>query len=304
MITEKNPNLVQYYAYHDSDPELQRKYKFMRIPISEAKQWNEKGYGIFQTINYFHLDRKKTSLVATNAWAVDMDEGTKEEQMKKIRSGLIPTMIIESKRGYQVWWRAKNGTDTNWKSIVWDRLVPFYGADKNAKDISRVLRVPGYYHMKDPADPFLIRKVEENAVEYLESDVIGFYPAHEKEKKELRALKKEARMAGSFWDRVFEMDCEYALTKLSGSEFVGHETYEFHQNSSGTKNILVNGKGTSCWVDKNGKIGSLSGGGPSIYQWLMWFHQNPRLVAQMLEKSFPELTQQSEQQGFSLLTNR
>ena len=36
---------------------------------------------------------------------------------------------------------------------VQQRLVDDFGSDPNAKDISRVLRLPGFDHMKNPASP-------------------------------------------------------------------------------------------------------------------------------------------------------
>ena len=42
------------------------------------------------------------------------------------------------------------------------RLVDDYGSDPNAKDISRVLRLPGFDHRKNPAQPHRVRIVDES----------------------------------------------------------------------------------------------------------------------------------------------
>src|SRR4029077_7096129 len=53
----------------------------------------------------------------------------------------------------------------------------FYGADKNARDLARVLRAPGFLHMKNPAEPLMIREVHTSSREYPEAEMLGFYPA-------------------------------------------------------------------------------------------------------------------------------
>ncbi len=285
-------NLAQTYVLHDSD-ELLKKRGATRIKRADAQNWNEQGYGVFQTVNFFWGPRRKDRLVSINAWTVDIDTGTKPEMLAAIRRGLIPTMVVETKRGFQAYWKAKEGSEKTWKPIVWDRLVPFYGADKNAKDLCRMLRVPGYFHLKDPADPFLITKVHEQHVEYSEREMLNFYK-DQRQKERHQKAKKSSPVAGSFWDRVWQLDCEYALEKLSGTDYVAGETYSFKPNSTGTRNILVNGKTTSCWVDQDGRIGSLDEGGPTIAQWLNWFHKDYSKVVEIIKKEFPECLEQTQ----------
>jgi hypothetical protein len=283
-------NLVQTYVLHDSD-EILKKHGAKRINRRDASEWNAKGYGVFHTVNHFWLNRKKDSLVEINAWCVDIDEGTKPDMIKSIQRGLRPTMLVETKRGFQAYWKSKNGTVKNWNAIQVDRLVPFYGADPNARDLARILRVPGYYHMKDPANPFMVRKIWDVPVEYTESEMLSFYvdlKAAEKARKEHRRVARANPVAGSFWDKVWNLDCEYALDRLSGSQYVGSETYSFRPMASGTRNIYVNGKGSSCWIDKEGRIGSLDNGGPTIAQWLNWFHKDYKKVVQIIQEVFPE----------------
>lgn len=280
-------NLVQTYIIHDSNPSLYRGAR--RVSYKNAKEWNEKGFGIFHTVQHFHKNRKIDNLVSINAWAIDMDDGSKEWMMSKIKSGLLPTMVVETKRGYHVYWKAKNGTKENWKNILTHRLVPFYGADKRAKDLARLLRTPGFYHMKDPGNPFLIKKIWEHPVEYSEQEIIHFYPdlmTKKLQEQNHRRAKRLNPIPGSFWDQVWNLDCEEALRQLSGTSHVGFETYHFTENASGTKNILVNGKSSSCWIDQDGRIGSCDDGGPTIYQWLNWFHKNPSYVIDIIKKEF------------------
>ena len=286
--TEATSGRVKTYALHDSDKSLGGVVKINRL---DAPKWNARGYGIFHTVQTFYKERRIENLRYINAWAVDIDGGNKEEMLVKIKSGLNPTMVVESKNGFHVYWRATDATQHHWRAIMEHRLIPFYKADKKAKDLARLLRVPGYYHMKDPQDPFLIKVVHYQHVTYTEREMLQFYKDLETpklQKKLHNRTKKAHPIEGDFWERVWNLNCEYALSRLSGSPYVAGEIYDFKQNTSGTLNIIVNNKSSSCWIDRDGRIGSMDEGGPTIAQWLNWFHKDYRKVVEIIKEVFPE----------------
>jgi len=153
------------------------------------------------------------------------------------------------------------------------------------------LRTPGYLHQKDPASPFLIEKRWEMKIEYSEQEMLMAYrnkkEEAEQKKKHEQAIKARP-MDGSFWSNVWNLNCMHALEKLSGTRHVGEETYHFTENATGTWNIIVNGKGSACWIDRDGHIGSADGGGPTIAQWLNWFHKDYAKVVEIIAEVFPE----------------
>lgn len=263
--------------------------------LNQASSWNRKGFGIFWTLNAFAGPRQITHLERINAWAVDMDAGTKEEQRAKLNgSPLKPSFVVETRRGYQAYWNAKDGLPAHWNGIVLERLVPYFGADKNARDLARILRVPGFLHQKDPARPFVVRVVHSLEVAYTERQMVMSFPVvvtNDEHKASRDAVKREARWQGSddFWDQVYHLDCEEALARLSGHPAVSGEQYTFRRNANGNRNIIVDGKGTSCWVDRNGRIGSLDRGGPTIAQWLRWFGNSYADAAKIIKQLFPQL---------------
>jgi len=65
--------------------------------------------------------------------------------------------------------------------------------------------------------------------------------------------------------------CILDLLLLSGTPELQGERFEVRPNYDGTYQILVNKKNTGNWIDKNGFIGSYSGGGPTIIQWIKWY---------------------------------
>lgn len=285
-----------WYRMHDAEPN-----GVVPVAKEDARNWNAKGFGIFKTVNEFKTaERRIANLQRICAWAVDMDAGSKKEQLEKIRkSPLVPSSVVETKRGFQCYWRAKNAKPEHWNAIVLERLVPYFGADKNARDMARILRVPGFYHLKNPAEPFLVREVWSWDVAYHEEELARAFkragkppePPERTAERAHAAIAREQRVHGDdFWDRVWSMDCERGLERLSGHAAVRGELYTFKPVSNGNKNILVNGKGTSCWIDKAGRIGSLDKGGPTMATWLRWFGHSWSEVVRVLKAEFPELT--------------
>jgi hypothetical protein len=295
-------NMVQTYVIHDSDEAVRSKQGAIRINRNEAQAWNEKGYGIFQTVQSFDdAGRKIERLVGVNAWAIDMDGGNKPDQMARIEKGLPPTQIVETKNGYQVYWACADTSlavlKETFRQVMRNRLVPFYGADRRAWDLARVLRVPGFFHLKDPRDPFLVKRVHFEPVTYKLEDMITFYKdvvAEEEAKKEFRKLSREGFEGKGFFERLGACDQSELLTRLSGIPEVRGEVFTFRQNGNGKQNILVNGGKTSTFIDQEGRIGSLDGGGPTVYQWLLWYGIEKKRAIEIIKQIAPELEDTQE----------
>jgi hypothetical protein len=289
------------------------------IPVTreEAQRWNtpELGFGIFATVNTFNGPRRKENLTRINAWAVDMDEGSKQQMHDKlVASPLVPSIIVETKRGYQAYWCAQDGLANHWNAIVLERLVPHFGSDANARDLCRILRVPGFLHLKDPADPFKVRTVWRHQVAYTERQIGDAFPwvanraEHQRHLDEAqrvaqREAKEKARQgemaAGlvptdSLWDAIWSLDCEEGLRRLSGHWAVSGEQYTFRRTGRGNLNIFVDGKSSSCFIDGDKHIGSLDGGGPTLVQWLRYFKHDWKTVIAVLKEVFPQLVEVDE----------
>lgn len=275
--------------------------------LEEAKTWNtpELGFGIFRTVNSFAGARRKENLTRINAWCVDMDAGTKQEMASKLMaSPLVPSIIVETKRGYQAYWMAQDGAKPeHWNAIVLERIVPHYGADKNARDLCRILRAPGFLHLKNPAEPFRCKTVWRHHVAYSERQMAEAWrwvpdpKAVEQAKQEaIRATRSVEVIESSddFWNAISNLDCRDALARLSGSGYVNGEQYSFRSCASGNWNIVVDGKGTSCFVDANGKIGSLSGGGPMIVHWLKWLGRDWKTAIEAVKSVYPHIAEIDE----------
>jgi hypothetical protein len=170
------------YALHDSDPDLKRRGAF-EIDISEAGEYNKKGYGIFGTFNDYEGARKKENTTKINFWFADIDDGTKEEQMSRIVDLPVkPTVVIETKNGYHCYWKAIDATIASFRDIQVG-LIKKLTADPACKEPVRLLRVPGYNHLKDPSNPFKIKIVWNDYKEHEEKKMIYVYKLPEPKPK-------------------------------------------------------------------------------------------------------------------------
>lgn len=286
--------MTHLYRMNDADPNGM----FPVETKQEARDWNSKGWGIFWTVNEFNGPRRKENLRRIVAWAIDLDGNDKKAQHAKLlASPIIPSLIVETKSGYHAYWLAKDGKPEHWNAIVLERLVPHFGSDKNARDLCRVLRVPGFLHLKDPANPFKVEIRWQQHVAYTErhmADAFKHVPDTKgqsvKQTEDRRAaVASGASSSESLWDAIWALDCEDGMTRLSGHWSVGGEAYTFRRTGRGNLNLFVNGKPSSCFIDENKRIGSLDGGGPTLVQWLRWFRHPWTTVLDVLFEIYPHL---------------
>lgn len=266
-------------------------------PISpeDAGLAQKKGHGIFWAVNDFGGQRRKAeNLKRLNSFFVEFDAYSKEAQREVIEHTLIPSLVIESARGYHVYWDISECSLEDYKEIQ-KRIAYHFGGDEKASLVTQLARAPGYYHLKNPSEPFFVTKVFEYEVSYNADTMLYYFDPlpDEEDPQALYVPKAFADQSGEH-DLTTKLDClnnEDALLRLSGSQFVNHERYSFSVVSGGHKNLYVNGKGTSVFIDNEGKIGSTSGGGPTVWQWLKWYGRTNKEVYLIIREVFPELFQ-------------
>ena len=196
--------MSDYYILNDQPDKRGGAIKVRR---SELEKYNKMGYGCFWTPNDFEGERKVKNLKRINYWLADIDDGSKEEQMARI-NGLIlkPSIIVETKKGYHCYWRAKDATLENYADIE-RGLIKQLNADKHCKDPSRLLRVPGYYHMKDKNNPFLVKVVYEDDRFFLEKQMIFCYKIPEPTYKKVHYEgDKEDFLDETKWNKIFKLN--------------------------------------------------------------------------------------------------
>jgi hypothetical protein len=97
-------------------------------------------------------------------------------------------MIVETSPGHfhRYWlvdgdWPADEQGRIDFAAVM-ERMVESYGSDKNAKDLCRVMRVPGFLHRKTEKH-HLVRMVEASGGRYSRAEIIAAFPPVEHAKK-------------------------------------------------------------------------------------------------------------------------
>lgn len=112
--------------------------------------------GVFFTVNELNEDldkgRHRTKKMVIKCRAVFMDDDVKRDKPRN-DFPLEPSLIVNTSPGkYHYYWLIENGTeDFKAWDLVQRALITRYDGDKQAKDLTRYLRLPGYNHNKKDA---------------------------------------------------------------------------------------------------------------------------------------------------------
>ena len=117
---------------------------------------NERGAGIFVVVNETGgKSGKDANVVGVNAVFLDLDGAPLAPVREEV---LLPHLIIEtSKDKYHVYWKMKNFPVDRFKAVQ-KAIARRFDGDSSVCNLSRVMRVPGFFHHK--GDPFLSTVVE------------------------------------------------------------------------------------------------------------------------------------------------
>lgn len=130
----------------------------------ELKALNKRGAGVYFSVNGFNGRRVREGLVGYNAWFCEIDDVAKAEQaMLVANAALAPSLVVESKKGYHLYWLVAEGdreqSEAEYLGVL-RALVSAFNGDAKCIDVCRVLRLPGFYHVKDRGEPWRIGVVE------------------------------------------------------------------------------------------------------------------------------------------------
>jgi hypothetical protein len=112
--------------------------------------------GVFVTINETDFQgRRAENIVRTRALFADADG---HDQVRTSRSvidatGALPTMVVRSSSGRAHFYWCCDDLPRDQFSVLQGALIAKLGTDPAIKDLSRVMRLPGTLHLKDPKAP-------------------------------------------------------------------------------------------------------------------------------------------------------
>ena len=139
------------------------------------RQLNRAGAGVFVSVNATDGRGRRTENVERVRALWQEDDGAGQPLP------LAPHIVVETSPGHFHRYLLVDGISREEFAAVQQVLVDRYGSDRNAKDLARVLRLPGFFHRK--GEPFLVRLVEAtDAAPYSREQTLrAFPPPHTQE---------------------------------------------------------------------------------------------------------------------------
>jgi len=195
---------------------------------------NENGYCIFFAVNSMHNNKRdnKNTKAIRSIW-VDDDKPRRNPRKKW---PLPPSIIVKTsahvvgkttKFKHQYYWLT-NTKEFDEFELVMQTMIDKHGNDKGVRDLARVLRLPGFNHMKDKENPFRVEAIGGSFKTHSwEKIKIAFPPAKHvvsstkvkgkyNKKKAKEAIKESDDFHGSLRDRAMQL----ANNKLDPDEIV------------------------------------------------------------------------------------
>jgi Protein of unknown function (DUF3631)/Primase C terminal 2 (PriCT-2)/RepB DNA-primase from phage plasmid len=176
------------FTFQTFDDDRERKNpaltRIIQSPPSDRDELlilNGQGAGVFVTVNETDGRGRKSENIKRICAVFQEDDGGFDGLYP-----LQPSMVIETSPGHyhRYWlvaddWPADEQGRVDFAAVM-ERMVESYGSDKNAKDICRVLRVPGFLHRK--GKPHLVRIIESNGRRYSRAEIVAAFPPVERPK--------------------------------------------------------------------------------------------------------------------------
>lgn len=270
-----------YVLIHDKDKTIP---PITRYELDEQyfRSMNKQGWGVYFAVNDFEATpeqmkergvrtkRNECFVTKLNAVFADLDiakagDGkTREEKeraklsiLEALESKCYPTSIIITSNGCQPIWSISDGVvnDENirkYKKVIkgiikWSKKHG--SAGDPVKDIPRVLRFPGYYHMKEK--PFMVEVEKRPDTIYTLDELLGIFPYEEEEVVPYKPVKEADK--NDMFREVERIDIKELIQKAASS--VGRRV-EYDKKGR----MIMDGRLSGNFIGKNddGYIASTS----------------------------------------------
>jgi hypothetical protein len=119
---------------------------------------NAKGGAVWVGVTKTTGKRKKENVYGVWTVPLDLDEGTQAKLDAVMSCGRPPDIVVESSLGKaQCHWINDGSVLPMHFEPVTKRLLTKFGGDAAVCALTQVMRLPGYWHQKDPDNPFMVR---------------------------------------------------------------------------------------------------------------------------------------------------
>ncbi len=210
---DDEPQVFQVFKDFDGSPVKPAHRQGTFAELRELlTQLNTRGAGIYVTINHSkNGGRTAEDIDAVRCLMVDGDDIAQPDFFP-----CTPTLLqqrLSDDHRWQAFWRLVPGEDPQrWRSAQ-KALIRHYGSDPQVHDLSRVMRLPGFLHQKDAANPtyYVIKETAPLAL-YTIDQVLT---AHGIDPASVTAQEALARIADTGYPD-HEADIEACRNRLAG----------------------------------------------------------------------------------------
>ena len=176
-----------FQTFHDRQKGTEEDRTLARvIPGPAGKELlnlHDRGAGVYFTVNRTDaLGRKGKNITNIRAVWQEDDDGV------AVDFPIEPSLVVESSPGrfHRYWllaepWPADERGRADHTAVM-ERMIESYGSDPNAKDLCRVLRVPGFLNRKH-GDPHQVRVVSSPGWRYSRAEILAAFPPVERRAK-------------------------------------------------------------------------------------------------------------------------
>ncbi|KQV73020.1 VapE domain-containing protein [Rhizobium sp. Root1220] len=155
---------VWFRAIHDIDKSVPARkfYGTLAQHWQELCAHNTSGYGVFVNINAFSATVQTHNLTDVGylrAHVIDLDNPLSSQQNyeRAAASNPPPSFAVQSSPAkFHCYWVTQNYQGNERYTTLQRKLRQVYDSDRAIVDPTRVLRVPGFLHMKNPVTPHMV----------------------------------------------------------------------------------------------------------------------------------------------------
>jgi P4 family phage/plasmid primase-like protien len=143
-----------------------------------AQRWNwlvsmnEAGAGVFVMVAAGDgKGRRERNVVTLRALFIDDDTATLNPDALEFP----PSIVVRSRHGPHAYWCLREGEPLDAFKPAQLQLAGHLRTDSSINDLPRVMRLPGFLHQKDRANPFLVSVVQANDSRFTIAEVLAGY---------------------------------------------------------------------------------------------------------------------------------
>lgn len=159
---DPNTAIIDFRSIHDTNKEIPAIPYRGTLPEcwSSIEHYNDQGYGAFAVIAAMDgQGRELANVDYIRAHYVDLDEMDAQQQYERTQTlQPAPWFAVQSSPGkYHCYWplaQAYRGNDRF--QLIQRKLRQLFNGDKTIIDATRVMRLPGTLHLKNPSAPHLV----------------------------------------------------------------------------------------------------------------------------------------------------